>query len=81
MKAVLQHSVTGLYFQKRDQWTPDYLKAYDFKSSVTARNYCQSHGISNVQIVLKFDSARYDIVLPVIYPTPAEDPAGPSLGL
>ncbi|MDB6068790.1 MAG: hypothetical protein JWR26_4998 [Pedosphaera sp.] len=80
MRALLRHSETGLYLQTPGQWTPSYHEALDFKSSVTAREYCRRHKLFTVQIVLKFDSDKYDIVLPVLYPTNPKDPAGPTLG-
>ncbi|HWF19406.1 MAG TPA: hypothetical protein VG754_09060 [Verrucomicrobiae bacterium] len=64
MKALLQQVETGLYFHAPGEWTPEHQEARDFKSSVTARTYCLRHGIEGVQIVLKFESEKYDIVLP-----------------
>lgn len=64
MKALLQQVGTGLYFSAPGEWTAEHGKAHDFKSSVTARTYCLRHSIEDVQIVLKFDVDRYDIVLP-----------------
>ena len=68
MKALLKQPDTGLYFKSRKHWTPDPKAAHDFKSSITAQNYCQSKGILNVQIVLKFNVDKYDIVLSTQYP-------------
>ncbi|HZV37090.1 MAG TPA: hypothetical protein VFB72_21110 [Verrucomicrobiae bacterium] len=64
MKALLQQLDTGLYFQGPGEWTPQPERAHDFKSSVTARTYCVRNGVEGVQIVLKFDVEKYDIVLP-----------------
>jgi hypothetical protein len=80
MKALLQHSETGLYLQTSGHWTPDYHEALDFKSSVTAREYCRRHKLFTVRIVLKFDSDKYDIFLPVLYPAIPKGPAGTILG-
>ena len=68
MKALLQQLETKRFYRHAGQWTEDALEAYDFKSSVTARTYCLQHHLSDVQIVLKFDSDKYDIVLPAFYP-------------
>lgn len=65
MKTLVQQPRTGLYFKSAGKWTPDYGEARDFKSSVTARSYCESHHILHAQIVLKFDVDQYDIVLPI----------------
>ena len=80
MKALLQQMETGLYFQNLDRWSPDHTEAYDFKSSVTARSYCLRHNIAAVQIVLKFDVEKYDIVLPARYPSMQAGLPGPSPG-
>ena len=37
----------------------------DFLSSTAAIDFCVANKISNVQLVLKFDEQRYDIVMPV----------------
>ncbi len=81
MKALLQQPETGLYFKSLGEWTPDPEEAHDFKSSVTARSYCQTQGILNAQIVLKFGAEKYDIVLPAQYPGKQNDSSEPALGL
>lgn len=81
MKALLQQSETGLFFKSLGEWTPDPEEAHDFKSSVTARSYCQSQGILNAQIVLKFSLDKYDIVMPAQYPVVQSDSSGPALGV
>ncbi len=80
MKALLQQVETGFYFQNPERWTPDHAEAYDFKSSVTARSYCLRHKIAEVQIVLKFDVDKYDIVLPARYPSMRAGLPSPSPG-
>ncbi|MDB6121305.1 MAG: hypothetical protein JWQ71_298 [Pedosphaera sp.] len=81
MKALLQQVETQLYFKGPEQWTPNPWEAYDFKSSLNARSYCLSHGIPSVQIVLKFEVDKYDIVLPTTYPRTTEDPSGPQISI
>jgi len=80
MRALIQRLDTGLYFQGLEQWTANSQAAFDFKSSVNARNYCVQHGIPNVQIILKFDLDKYDIILPARYPQTRDDPPGPGVG-
>lgn len=80
MKALLQQKETGYYFKGAGQWTPDPNEAHDFKSSITARSYCQSEGIFNAQIILKFSVDKYDIVLPAQYPAGQRDSSGSALG-
>jgi len=80
MKALLQQPETGLYFKAPGQWTPDPREAHDFKSSITARSYCQTHDIFDAHIVLKFSLDRYDIILPAHYPRTQSGSPGPALG-
>ena len=65
MRILLQQKETGLYFRDIDSWDSDPLEAMDFLSSTVAIDFCVANKISNVQLVLKFDEQRYDIVLPV----------------
>jgi len=39
----------------------------DFLSSTTAIDFCVANKISGVQLVLKFEEPRYDIILPVLH--------------
>ncbi len=66
MRILLQQKENGLYFKDIDAWGPDPAEAMDFLSSTAAIDFCVANKISNVQIVLKFDEQRYDIVLPVL---------------
>jgi hypothetical protein len=68
MRILLQRKETGLYFKDIDAWDPDPGMAMDFLSSTSAIDFCVANKISNVQIVLKFEEQRYDIVLPVVPP-------------
>ncbi len=38
----------------------------DFLSSTSAIDFCVANKINGVQLVLKFEEQRYDIVLPVL---------------
>jgi hypothetical protein len=73
MRILLQQKETGLYFKDIDAWDLDPGQAMDFLSSTSAIDFCVANKISNVQIVLKFDEQRYDIVLPVL---PAQEGPG-----
>jgi hypothetical protein len=73
MRILLQQKETGLYFRDIGSWDPDPLEAMDFLSSTVAIDFCVANKISNVQLVLKFEEQRYDIVLPVQY-QPQESP-------
>ena len=68
MRIVLQETRTGQYLKELDAWSADSSEAKDFVSSTTAFDYCMAHHITGVQVVLKFDEEKYDIVLPMLPP-------------
>jgi len=79
MPILLQNKETGLYFKDIDAWVRTSGEAMDFVSSTAAIEFCVSNKLSQVQLVLKFDEQRYDIVLPVrplqdLSPERASDP-------
>jgi len=74
MRILLQQKETGLYFRDVGAWDPDPAQAMDFLSSTSAIDFCVANKISHVQIVLKFDEQRYDIVLPVLPPQDSHEP-------
>ena len=65
MRILLQQKESGLYFKDIESWDPNPFEAMDFFSSTAAIDFCVANKISNVQLVLKFDEQRYDIVMPV----------------
>ena len=71
MRILLQQKESGLYFKDIDAWDADPAQAMDFLSSTSAIDFCTANKITGVQLVLKFDEQRYDIVLPVL-PQPNE---------
>ena len=76
MRILLQQKETGLYFRDIDSWDSDPSEAMDFLSSTAAIDFCVANKVSGVQLVLKFDEQRYDIVLPV-QPQPTDPSGGP----
>jgi len=66
MKILLQQKESGLYFRDVGAWDPDPAQAMDFLSSTSAIDFCVANKINGVQLVLKFEEQRYDIVLPVL---------------
>jgi hypothetical protein len=66
MRILLQAKETGLYFKGIDSWTPVPADAVDFLSSTKAIDFCVTHKISDVQLVLKFEDQLHDIVLPMV---------------
>jgi hypothetical protein len=66
MRILLQKIATGLYFKDVGSWTRASLEAMDFVSSTAAIDFCAVNSLADVQVVLKFDEQKYDIVLPVL---------------
>jgi hypothetical protein len=65
MRILLQHIESGLYFKDIGAWTREPAEAMDFLSSTSAIDFCVVNKIVDVQMVLKFEQQRYDIVMPV----------------
>jgi hypothetical protein len=68
MLILLQHKQTGLYFKDIDSWVRSAAQAMDFLSSTAAIDFCVTNRLSDLQLVLKFEEQRYDIVMPVQQP-------------
>ena len=66
MRILLQQKATSLYFKDIGSWTRLSLEAMDFLSSTAAIDFCAVNKLSGIQLVLKFDEQKYDIVLPVL---------------
>lgn len=65
MRILLQQKDTGLYFKDVGAWVRNSPGALDFVSSTAAIDFCVTNKLSDVQLVLKFEEQKYDIVLPV----------------
>ena len=68
MRILLQQKETGLYFKDIDAWARGGAEAMDFVSSTAAIDFCVTNKLAGVQLVLKFEEEKYDIVLPVVTP-------------
>jgi hypothetical protein len=68
MRILLQQKETGLYFKEIGSWTRESSEAMDFLSSTSAIDYCFTNKLGGMQLVLKFEEQKYDIVLPVVNP-------------
>jgi hypothetical protein len=66
MRILLQQKETELYFKDIESWSRDSTEAMDFLSSTAAIDFCVANKLKGVQLVLKFEEHRYDIVLPVV---------------
>ena len=65
MRILLQNKQTGHYFRDIDAWVRDWATAMDFVSSTAAIDFCVTNKLNDVQLVLKFEEQRYDIVMPM----------------
>lgn len=65
MRILLQQKETGLYFKDIGAWVRDTAEAMDFVSSTTAIDFCVTNKLPGVQLVLKFQDQKFDIVLPM----------------
>ena len=67
MRILLQQKETGLYFKDIDSWSRASSEGMNFLSSTAAIDFCTRNKLKGVQLVLKFDEQKYDIVLPVMH--------------
>ncbi len=72
MRILLQRGESGLYFEDIGSWTTDGALAKDFVSSTAAMDFCAANKLTGVQIVLRFDEEKREIVLPAILPQPGK---------
>ena len=70
MRIFLQQRETGLFFKDVGFWTGDASEAMEFVSSTTALEFCQTNKLEAVQVVLRFEEERYEIVLPDVISQP-----------
>ena len=67
MRILLQQKESGLYFKGIDDWTRNSTEGMNFLSSTAAIDFCTRNKLKGVQMVLKFDEQKYDIVLSVMH--------------
>ena len=65
MRILLQQKETGLYFRDVGAWTSKSQEAMDFVSSTAAIDFCVQNKLNGLQLVLKFEEEKYDIVMAV----------------
>jgi len=66
MRILLQQKETGLYVKDAGAWAREPGEAMDFISSTKAIDFCVTHKIAGVQLVLKFEEHLHDIVLRMV---------------
>lgn len=65
MKILLQHVRTQLYVRSLGNWTASPLEAHDFQHSQRAIDFARDHGLTAVQIAVKFVDPQFDEVFPL----------------
>lgn len=65
MKVLVQNPLTLSYFANVGKWTSDPEKAFVFKDSRSAIQFCLNHDLSDMQVVLKGPEDRFDVQVPV----------------
>jgi len=64
MRILVQQKDSGLYFKGPNVWVRNSLEAVDFVNSNAAIDFCARQRLAGVQLVLKFEAEKYEIVLP-----------------
>src|SRR5688500_2656170 len=65
MKVLVQNPLTLSYFENVGTWTSDPDKAYSFRDSRSAIQFCLHHDMDDMQVVLKGPEPRFDVQVPV----------------
>jgi hypothetical protein len=69
MRILLQQEDTGLYFKDIGVWVENSREAMDFVCSTAAIEFCAANKLKGLQLILKFEEEKYNIVLPLEAPT------------
>jgi len=77
MRILLQQKESGLYLKDLESWSAKSAEAMEFVNSTAAIDFCVANRLKGVQLVLKFDEQRCDIVLPLVM-APDQTGARPS---
>jgi hypothetical protein len=62
MRILLQHTRTQLYLRGLGDWTANPYDAFDFQHTQKAINFARDHGLTGVQIAVKFVDSECDEV-------------------
>jgi aryl-alcohol dehydrogenase-like predicted oxidoreductase len=65
MRILLQHVTTQQYLRDAGSWTANPFEALDFQQSQAALEFARDHGISGVQIAVKFIDSQFDEIVPL----------------
>jgi hypothetical protein len=65
MRILLQHARTQLYFKGLGDWTANPYDAFDFQHSQRAIDLARDHGLTGVQIAVRFNDSEFDEIAPL----------------
>ena len=65
MRILLQHVRTQLYFKGLGDWTANPYEAFDFQHSQRAIDLAHQHGLTGVQIAVRFIDSDVDEIAPL----------------
>jgi len=65
MRILLKRASAQLYVRGRGTWTADPYEAHDFQHSQHAIDFAREHGLTGVDIAVRFIDAEFDEVFPL----------------
>lgn len=65
MRVLIQDRQTLLYFKDIHGWASHAIEAFDFRSPRAAAEFCRVNRFADADVVLKFDTGRQEIRVPV----------------
>jgi hypothetical protein len=65
MRILLQNPNNKLFVCRKDNWTPSAHLAHDFRHSQQALDFVRTQKLKDVQLVVKFDDAQWDEIVPL----------------
>jgi hypothetical protein len=65
MRILLQNVQTKLYFCLLGTWTANPHAAHNFRHSEQALEYVHKQGLTDVQLVVKFEDPQWDEIVPL----------------
>jgi hypothetical protein len=65
MKVLIQNPENSLYLEGLNRWSHNVSDAFDFGNSDHAIQFCASHGIAPVHVVLQWSGIPYSITIPI----------------
>ena len=65
MKVLIQNPLTLSYLHNVGEWTSDPAKAFSFRDSRSAIQFCLQNDMEDMQVVLKGEDDRFDVQVPV----------------